>query len=132
MSSHLAADYTKSTKRHPYRHAFYKLELFDALYPSMCSYLNELGQWQLIAEDLNDPEALKLKGFSVSSTLDKALPRKYKQGPKISNTVTYTKTSLKAGASSVPTSIPVDVSVLFDYQSSTDFGAILIYPETVI
>jgi hypothetical protein len=132
MSSHLAADYAKSMKRHPYRHAFYEPELFDALHPGMCGYLNELGQWQPIAEDLNDPEALKLEGFSASSTLDKALPRKHKWGPKISNAVTYTKTGLKAGASSAPAGIPADASVLFDYQSSTDFGAILVCPETVV
>ena len=132
MSSHLAANYTKSIKRYPYRHAFYEPELFDALYPSIYGYLNELGQQQPITEDLNNLEALKLEGFSVSSTLDKALPRKHKQGPKISNAITYTKTSLKARVSLVPTSIPVDVSVLFNYQSLIDFGAILVYPETVI
>ena len=98
----------------------------------MCGYLNGLGQWQPIVKDLNHAEVLKLEGFSECSTLDKALPRKHKWGPKISNAVTYTKTGLKAGASAAPAGIPADASVLFDYQSSTDFGAILVCPETVV
>lgn len=127
----LAPKYAESMTRHSYGHAFYEPELFEALHPGMCGYLNNLGQWQPIAKDLTDVEALQLQGFTEIGTLDPALPRKHEWGPKISNAVTFSKTSLKAGASAAPAGIPAHASTLYDYTSSTEFGAILVCPEKV-
>lgn len=131
MTSNLAAQYAKSMRLHPYGHGFFDPQPSDVVRPGVCGYIDELGQWQPIT-DLANESTLHAARFSIAKTVVKFKTRKHEWGPKVSEAVRFTKVELDMGASGVPAGIPLEASMLVDYQTTTDFGAILVCPSTVV
>ena len=131
MAANLATKYLESMKHHPYGYALYEPEPASVIYPGVCGYLNDLCQWQPIA-DLTDDEALTKDGLSTPKALINAPDSHHRWGPKLSNSVRSNKVDAKVGASGAAAAIPVEAAVSYEFWSSTDHGAILYCPSIVL
>ena len=127
----LASRYAEAMKYHPYGHGLYVPESSQALMPSACGYLDEHGRWEPIAY-LDDPKSLSEAGLSVPQTLVPRRARKFAWGPKKSSSVNLSKVGLEAGVSTIAAGFPASVKLVLDFESTSDYGAVLHCPEQVI
>lgn len=133
MPTNYAVSYAKSMEDHPYGFALYQPELSSILQPGACGYLNGFKRWQPITK-VNDTAALTA-ALGTYEPLSMALalmpPQEMAWGPKASRRMKYTKIQASGSVPGQATGTPVSVSVRYDFQSLSDFGAILHCPDKV-
>lgn len=130
MAPTIHQDYANAMGFHGYGHAFYEPESAQVVRPGLCGYIDNSGIWQTIV-DTTDAGEVNGKGFSELGSVAKMRASKRYWGPKTSDSINIKLTEVKAGTSGLPAGIPADVSVLWTYSHSADFGAILLCPEEV-
>ncbi|KAI9652306.1 MAG: hypothetical protein M1829_001677 [Trizodia sp. TS-e1964] len=82
--------------------------------------------------NLQENESLQSNSLSQSKNMVPAEPEKKYRGPKTSKRVTGTKVNLKVGTLFLPAGIPANIAALYEFESTDDFGAILMTQVPVI
>ena len=131
-SNNLALRYAREMEVHAHGTALYHPESLDNLHTGSCGYFDDLGKWQPIIRDINDKVTLRKLGFTFPSTLLRMPDRRHKWDLLTSNSTFCTKDAIGAGVSALPAGVPVGASIILDYQTSSDFGALLHCPEEVV
>lgn len=132
MPNNMATRYAEAMQDHSYGHGLYTPEPMEILKPGSCGYLDDRGRWQPVIYDITDQASLKAKGFKAPSGLARIPSRTHTWGPKKSTSVSCTKPAITAGVSALPAAIPVGASIVLDFQTSSNFGAVLHCPQTVV
>lgn len=131
---HLHVLYNRHMERYGLGHALFEPESSHELKPGACGYLDDHGAWRPLL-DLTDKAAVEALGYTgiEESLLAGARPAQYHWGPKSTDTVSYTKANIKAGASGLPAGIPAEASVLIEFRLKEEetFGAVLLCTQEV-
>jgi hypothetical protein len=123
--------FAKSMIEHGYGHAFYDPQPTDEIQPGFCGWIDDNGIWKTIVNVTNDKD-VEEKGYSkLSENIELMTPRDSHWGIKTSSSVTENEIEISASASAIPAGIPLDITSLWNYSHSSDFGAVLICPQEV-
>ncbi|KAI0459168.1 hypothetical protein F5B21DRAFT_341202 [Xylaria acuta] len=127
----LAGVYRDAMRRHPFGYALYEPVPFSRLRPGTLGYLDDYQRWHPIL-DLADAKAVQDAGYSPMGHLQRSEPDVRRYGPLTSSGTSAVDVELEAAASAAAFSLPVDVSGVFRYSTSGDFGAVLMCDDDVI
>lgn len=131
MASNLAEDYMDAMKMWPYGQALYHATPTTDLAPNICGYIGPLGKWVPLIF-LDDTENLAHNGLTFLENTVAQRPIKHEWGPKTSSSVACSNLGANAGASTLPAGFPAEVNLVLEFQSSSEFGAVLHCPKSVI
>ena len=98
MAPFLFQDYARSMLKHGYGYALYEPQSSVVLKPGICGYLDESGRF-IETIDITDVKVLAEKGLDSLGKVEKAASETRNWGPKVSESVKYTRVDLHAGAS---------------------------------
>ncbi|KAI9737656.1 MAG: hypothetical protein M1818_005660 [Claussenomyces sp. TS43310] len=120
-------------KRHDYGYPLYEPEAEQIIRPGLCGYINQHGLWNPIV-DLEDLEDLQAKGLTALMEVLAHAPDKndINWGPKCSENVSGRRVGAQIGASALAAGIPVEAAAVYEYKSSSNFGAILMTKEPIL
>ncbi|OTA82498.1 hypothetical protein M434DRAFT_37076 [Hypoxylon sp. CO27-5] len=129
---HLYELYNRHMERYGLGYALLEPESSYDLKPGVCGYIDDHGTWRPLL-DITDKSAVEEAGCThiQQNKLVRSRTSRYRWGPKYTDTVSYKKANVKAGASGLPAGIPVDASLLVEFQSEQDFGAVLLCTKEV-
>lgn len=117
--------YRESMAKCPYGHAFFEpLVLGSSFGLGKVGYMDDLGHWRLII-DLANKQSLKDGGYTPFRFPVEADPDLQKWGPVKSANVAENKIALSGDADAAALGIPVGFGGAMEYESTSNFGAVL-------
>lgn len=117
--------YRDSMAKCPYGHAFFEPPTLGSTFGlGKIGYMDDQGHWRLVI-NLGDKQALKDGGYTPFRFPVEADPDLQKWGPVKSANVAETKIAVSGDADAAALGIPVGFGGAVEYESTSNFGAVL-------
>jgi hypothetical protein len=123
----LPQQYNASMAYYKLGYAFHDPESSLEVKPGACGYILENGSFHPIV-NIGNAKATNKAGYTAidRTNLIKIRPDKRCWGPKFTETVNHTHTGITAGATPLPSSIPLEATGMVEFSLNSDFGAVLL------
>jgi hypothetical protein len=105
-------------------YAFHDPESSLEVRPDTCGYILENDSFHPIV-NIDSGKATRKADYTAveRANLIKLRPNKRRWGPKFTETVDHKHVGVTAGATTLPSGIPVDVTGMVEFNLNSDFGA---------
>lgn len=126
-------------RSHRLGYGLHKPDLYTRLHPGILGFLDEDSTWHPLLDLTQTPifnitqgKPVEDVNYTPFSTPVLKEPDSRFWGPRVSNKHTEVSIALETEAGALALGLPVDVGGAIEYQSKTDFGAILMCDDAVV